>query len=146
MSTQKRPVNTARTSNVSVRFEPRIHYLATLAAREQGRTVSSFIEWAVRHTLADAAARRVNLEPMPGAWPAPPEPLLMESFWDVEEADRFFNLATMAPRLLTLSEQRLWKLFAMYIEHSGKKITIQEFRKFWNDPSINTSHLEEGDE
>jgi hypothetical protein len=145
MPAHKKSLNTARTTNVSVRLDPKLHYLATLAAREQGRTVSSFIEWAVRRTLSDAVAMRDAGEPMPGMWPSQPAPLWMESLWDIDEADRFYNLATLRASLLTIAEQRLWKLFTMHMAHTGQKISIKAFRDFWNDPSINTSHLSEGE-
>src|ERR1700735_2920359 len=105
MAAPKKASHSVRTENVSVRLDPKLHYLAGIAAREQSRTLSAFIEWSVRRTLSDAAA--MADEPTPGTWPAPQPPLWMEGLWDVAEADRFFLLATARPGLLTIPEQRL---------------------------------------
>lgn len=146
MPAKKKPTEEARTETVTVRLDPKLHYLAGIAARESAaRTLSGFIEWALRRTMSDAASMRTFGEPMQG-WPAPQPPLWMESLWDVEESDRFYNLATMAPGLLTIPEQRLWKLFTMHVTHIGRKLNVEAFREFWNDPSINTSHLKEDEQ
>lgn len=97
----------ARSETVTVRLDPKLRYLAELAARKQRRTVSSFIEWAVEHsfgnvdlyqgtgyngdnsiTVADAAAR----------------------LWDIDESERFVKLAIDYPELLNHDEQVRWKL------------------------------------
>lgn len=145
MPAHKKPANTTRSETVTVRLDPKLHYLAGIAAREMpSRSLSAFIEWAVRRTLTDAEAMRECGEPMPGTWPAPSKPLWMETLWDVDEADRFYKLAETCPGLLTVSEQRLWKLFDMHMKHTKKEPTIEAFRKFWNSSSIDTSHLKEG--
>lgn len=97
----------ARSETVTVRLDPKLRYLAELAARKQRRTVSSFIEWAVEHsfgnvdlyqgtgyngdnsiTVADAAA----------------------GLWDIDESERFVRLAIRYPELLNHDEQVRWKL------------------------------------
>lgn len=144
MPAHKKPIETARSETVTVRLDPKLYFLCGIAAREQIRTRSSFIEWAVRRTLADAAA--MQNEPSPGQWPAPQPKLWGESLWDVDEADRFFKLATdpiyRVP--LTIPEQRLWKLYTLW--RNEKKPTVDSFREFWNNPSINTKHLQESGE
>ena len=140
MPAHKKPVNTARTSNVSVRLDPKLHYLTMLAGRNQGRTISSVIERAVQFALRNSAF--VEDEPMPGKFP--PQ-LQMDELWDVEESDRFYLLATKRQELLTIPEQRLWKLFIMHMSHRKRKPSVEAFREFWNDPAINTSHLEESE-
>jgi|ERR1700733_13454878 len=143
----KKAPNTARTENVSVRLDPKLHYLAGIAARETpSRTLSGFMEWALRRTMADAEVMRAANEPMPGSWPSAMQPLWGEALWDVDEADRFYNLATLRYGLLTIPEQRLWKLFTMHVKHTEQKLSVEAFREFWNSPSINTSHLQEGKE
>jgi len=143
MPAPKKPANTSRSETVTVRLDPKLYYLAGIAAREQVRTRSSFIEWAVRRTLADAVA--MKNEPMPGSWPAQQPPLWMDDLWDADEADRFFKLATRRAGLLTVAEQRLWKLFQMHMAHTKRKVTAEAFREFWSDPSINTDHLKDGE-
>jgi hypothetical protein len=87
----------ARSETVTVRLDPKLRYLAELGARKQRRTLSSFIEWAV-----DQALGEVRL----GEWTIAFE---ADELWDVEEADRFVQLALHHRDLLTFEEQQLWK-------------------------------------
>jgi len=91
---------------VSVRFDPKLRYLAELAARKNRRSLSNYIEWAIEQAL-----KRVYLRENPEA------PHLNISIankasdlWDVHESDRFVKLAREYPELLTHEEQILWKL------------------------------------
>jgi hypothetical protein len=101
----------SRSETVTVRLDPKLRYLAELAARKQRRTLSSFIEWAIEESLKsiklnenDERDRSIALE---GA-----------DLWDVDEPDRFARLAYFHPHMLTHDEQVLWKL-------------IQENSFFW---------------
>lgn len=96
-----------RSETVTVRLDPKLRYLADLAARKQRRTLSSFIEWAIEDSLG-----RVELV---HRWDYGNEHILTikdetETLWDVDEADRLCKLAVAYPDLLTHEEQRLWKL------------------------------------
>ncbi|WP_263351781.1 hypothetical protein [Acidicapsa acidisoli] len=129
----------ARTETVGVRVDPKVRYLAEIAAREQQRSVSSFIEWAIRKILTEGSP---SIEPGTGPMIDPtkqPKPMWGDGLWDVDEADRFFLLATMRSDLLTISEQRLWKLF--HLGNPTQDKNIATFREFWNSPSIDTTHL-----
>ena len=88
-----------------MRLDPRLKYLAELAARRQRRPLSSYIEWAIESSLS-----RV----MPAYDPTRdgPETLadVASELWDVDESDRFAKLALRYPDLLDHEEQRLWKL------------------------------------
>jgi hypothetical protein len=92
----------SRSETVTVRLDPRLRYLAEVAARKQRRTVSSFIEWAVEEALSRVMLREED-------------PVLSvggegDMLWDVDEADRLIKLALRYPELLTHDEQVLWKL------------------------------------
>ena len=91
---------------VTVRLDPKLKYLAELAARRQRRTLSSFIEWAIADSLS-----RVHpaFDPHLNEKPASLADVAME-LWDIDEADRFARLATQFPELLDHEEQKLWKL------------------------------------
>ncbi len=91
----------SRSETVTVRLDPKLRYLAELAARRQRRTVSSYIEWAIEDSLG-----HVNLDLSDGRSLAEEASVL----WDVDEADRFAKLALRHPDLLTHEEQVLWKL------------------------------------
>ena len=93
----------SRSETVTVRLDPKLRYLAELAARRQRRTLSSYIEWAIeesfKHYSLDLSAN--------GESKLADE---AEGLWDVDDADRFACLAFRHPDLLTHEEQILWKL------------------------------------
>ncbi|KPF43215.1 hypothetical protein D621_19720 [beta proteobacterium AAP51] len=93
----------SRTETVTVRLDPKLRYLAELAARLHRRTLSSYIEWSIKVALdtedldSDGGIRRtIGNE--------------AEFLWDVDDADRFAKLALRYPHLLTHEEQVKWKL------------------------------------
>jgi hypothetical protein len=96
-----------RSETVTVRLDPKLRYLAELAARKQRRTLSSFIEWAIEDSL-----NRVDIYQGSGYNDDHSRTVLEEinQLWDVDEADRFCKLAINYPDLLTHDEQRIWKL------------------------------------
>ena len=96
----------ARSETVTVRLDPKLRYLAELAALKQRRTVSSFIEWAIEDSLS-----RVYLqEGGYGNDSATSVADVSAKLWDVDDADRFAKLAMTYPDLLTHDEQKRWKL------------------------------------
>ena len=92
-----------RTETVTVRFDPKLRYLAELASRKQRRTLSSFIEWAIEDTLTRLTIKEWGNGQTSFAEEA-------ENLWDVDDADRFARLALRYPELLTHEEQVRWKL------------------------------------
>ncbi len=93
----------SRSETVTVRLDPKLRYLAELAARLHRRTLSSYVEWSIKVALdtedlnSDGGIRRtIGNE--------------AEYLWDVDDADRFAKLALRYPHLLTHEEQVKWKL------------------------------------
>lgn len=89
----------SRSETVTVRLDPKVRYLAELAARAQRRTLSSFIEWAVEtalstQSLVDGGVTVAKVG---------------EQLWDVNELERFVKLASSFPHLLTSDELERWK-------------------------------------
>jgi hypothetical protein len=111
-----------RSATVSVRLDPKLRYLAEIAARKQRRTVSSFIEWAIEDSLnrvavwegANGASRSVHEA--------------ATQLWDVDECDRFAKLAFNFPDLLTHQEQVIWKL-------------VRENAYFWKGSTDNPENI-----
>lgn len=98
----------SRTETVTVRLDPKLRYLAELAARKQRRTLSSFIEWAVERALDQVYLSEYNQYEQ-----GPTSVSLAEKqyhLWDVDEAERGVRLALNYPDLLTFDEQLVWKL------------------------------------
>jgi hypothetical protein len=92
----------SRSETVTVRLDPKLRYLAELAARKQRRTLSSFIEWVIEESL-----NSINLENAEGSRNIASQ---SAELWDVDEPDRFAKLAIRYPEMLTHDEQVLWKL------------------------------------
>jgi hypothetical protein len=91
----------ARSETVTVRLDPKLRYLAELAARKQRRTLSSFIEWAIERVLSQVLIRE------PGTTTISQ---VAEYLWDIDESTRLAKLAFQFPEMLTHPEQVLWKL------------------------------------
>lgn len=89
----------SRSETVTVRLDPKLRYLAELAARKQRRTVSSYIEWAIEESLNFVYIDENQSIAAEAA-----------SLWDVDDPDRFAKLAIRYPDMLTHEEQTLWKL------------------------------------
>lgn len=97
----------SRSETVTVRLDPKLRYLADLAARKQRRTLSSYIEWAIEDSL-----KSVLLHQGTGYNGDESVSVAEEAkrLWDVDEAERFVRLAIHYPELLTHQEQEVWKL------------------------------------
>jgi hypothetical protein len=96
-----------RSETVTVRLDPKLRYLAELAALKHRRTLSSFIEWAIEDSLGRVKLREgTGYDGDHGSTVADDTAEL----WDVDEADRFAKLALRYPDLLTHEEQKRWKL------------------------------------
>jgi len=93
----------ARSETVTVRLDPKLRYLAELAARKHRRTLSSYIEWAIEESLNSIILKRNE----DYEWSLAEE---SSELWDVDEADRFAKLAQKYPDLLTHEEQLILKL------------------------------------
>jgi hypothetical protein len=104
----------SRSETVTVRLDPKLRYLAELAARKQRRTLSSFVEWAIEENLKNIYLGE-GLEALSLAGQS-------ADLWDVDEPDRFAKLAIRYPQMLTHDEQVLWKL-------------VRENRYFWSRDS-----------
>lgn len=126
MPAHKKPANVTRSETVTVRLNPRIHYLAELAARYQQRTLSGFIEWAVTRALTPEVMQDDEHDV------SEPRPLWMEGMWDVDEADRFYLLGSR-PDLMTIEQQALWKLLSEKLSRKNGKFNRIQFRELWNE-------------
>lgn len=113
----------SRSETVTVRLDPKLRYLAELAARLHRRTLSSYIEWSIQRSVETEPLRPAN-----GLSESTDDTFgnQAEALWDVEPADRFAKLALRYPHLLTHEEQVKWKLvrengFVWRGEFSGHK-------------------------
>ncbi len=100
----------SRSETVTVRLDPKLRYLAELAARKHRRTVSSYVEWAVEKSLDGVYLRDESGDSRDDFQRGISIGAMADSLWDVDEADRMAKLAMQFPELLTHEEQVLWKL------------------------------------
>lgn len=128
----------SRSETVTVRLDPKLRYLAELAARLHRRTLSSYIEWAIKEALDGEALRPTNLpSSIAGDQTIGNE---AEYLWDVDEADRFAKLALRYPHLLTHDEQVRWKLIreCVMLWRDGfggdedRKLDFEKLRRNWD--------------
>jgi hypothetical protein len=91
---------------VTIRLDPKLKYIAELAARRQRRTLSSFIEWAIEEDSLSRVHPAYNQQ----GDAAPTFSDMASSLWDVDEPDRSAKLALHYPELLDHEQQRIWKL------------------------------------
>lgn len=96
-----------KTEITTIRLDPKLKYMAELAARKQRRTLSSYIEWAV-----DQSLRSVTLEEGQNYEDRVSVADAIDRLWDVDESERFVRLAIRYPDLLTHEEQELWKMLS----------------------------------
>ena len=95
----------SRSETVTVRLDPKLQYLAQLAARSHRRTLSSWIEWSIKTSIDQEQlphSEETNRQLSLGAAAA--------FLWDVDEAGRLAQLAFHYPSLMTFEEQLIWKL------------------------------------
>lgn len=134
-----------RSETVTVRLDPKLRYLAELAALKQRRTVSSFIEWAIEDSLGRVYLQEGGYGNDPGTSVAD----VAAKLWDVDDADRFAKLALNYPDLLTHEEQKRWKLIrengflwrGSYAKNGGKwawrvaeeYLRFDQLRAHWDD-------------
>lgn len=98
----------SRTETVTVRLDPKLRYLADLAARTHRRTLSSYIEWTIKKALDSEMVRPAGTSSLVATDHSIGNEA--EYLWDVDDADRFAKLALRYPHLLSHEEQVRWKL------------------------------------
>jgi len=136
--------NLTRSQVVTIRLDPKLRYLAELAALKQRRTLSSYIEWAVQESLKNVYLTEGSGYNNDHGCTVHDEGDIL---WDVDEPDRFAMLALRYPELLTHDEQIKWKLIREngYLWR-GKEIkgewtwrvreeslVIERLREYWED-------------
>lgn len=133
----------SRTETVTVRLDPRLRYLAELAARKQRRTLSSFIEWAVERALDQVYLSEFNEYEQGSTSVALAEK--QYHLWDVDEAERSVRLALNYPELLSYDEQVVWKLITEcgFLWRGSYKGNNNEWRWAVDDKSLIRERLKE---
>ncbi|MDA9982903.1 hypothetical protein N9H39_09275 [Gammaproteobacteria bacterium] len=97
-----------RSETVTVRLDPKLRYLAELAARTQRRTLSSYIEWTIDGSLEEVSVVDYSTQ----GHATKTLQALKERLWAIDEVDRLINLALICPQLMDFEEQHQWKVIS----------------------------------
>lgn len=108
---RKSKVGTPRTEVFAMRLDPKLKYLADIAARKQRRSLASFVECGIEREIKNTYLVEPNDYNNQGVTAADSASKL----WALDESDRLINLATSFPDLLTYDEQTVWRVIC---EHS----------------------------
>lgn len=137
-----------RTEVFAMRLDPRMKYLAEIAARKQRRSLANFVEWAIEQAVcntylsgdSDPESFSVTVAHVAG------------KLWAIDEADRLINLATTYPDLMTYEEQMIWRVICEHKTFNkelralcgfmdGEEVARDRVRACWSE--IKTYALEE---
>ncbi|MDW0360803.1 hypothetical protein Q8G38_15935 [Halomonas venusta] len=101
---EKKPKPRASSSvNVSLRLDPKTKYLIDLLAREQKRTITGVVEWALERA---AENERFDLS---RGYDGPSFRDMIDELWSTDEAMRLIALALNKASLLDYEEMRIWE-------------------------------------
>ena len=96
-----------RTEVFALRLDPRLKYLAEIAARKQRRSLANFVEWSIEQALSQVFLVEPNI-----ARSGEGETVLQASsyLWALDEFERIELLSNEYPELLTYEEQLIWRV------------------------------------
>ncbi|QFT84980.1 hypothetical protein FIU88_08325 [Halomonas sp. THAF12] len=103
MAEKKSGARTSNSVNVSLRLDPKTKYLIDLLARDQKRTITGVIEWAL-----ERAADQERFDVSSG-YDGPSFRDMLDVLWSTDEAMRLVALAFNKPSLLDYDEMRIWE-------------------------------------
>ena len=116
---------TPRTEALAMRLDPQIKYMAELVSRQERRSLTSFVEWAIDQALREV---RLNVEGVDV-----PAAQAMDRLWDIDGAERLRKLSERCPNLLNYEEHRLMHLVVNFMTDGAKPL------RFTNGGEINWS-------
>jgi hypothetical protein len=114
---KRKPKSSApRTEVFAMRLDPKLKYLAEIAARQQRRSLANFIEWSISSALDN-----VSLDEGVTVSKA------VSKLWAIDESNRLIQLGRYFPDLLTYDEQLIWKLIHAHTIYDKKSNLIGDF-------------------
>lgn len=139
---RKTKVGATRTEVFAMRLDPKLKYLAEIAARKQRRSLANFMEWAIELGLKNTDLDH-GQQYATSVWDK------SGALWDVDEADRFAKLAFTTPELMTYDEQILWKVICetghiwkgrhdkdgdwQWSVDDARNLVLERLRQYWDD-------------
>lgn len=112
-----------RTEVFALRLDPKLKYLAEIAARKQRRSLANFVEWAIERALTQVHLvdpdLNDNVETIADA---------TGKLWALDEPDRLVQLAEYFPELLSYDEQLIWRVICEHDVYNQSSNRISSFR------------------
>ena len=114
---RKAKAGVPRTEVFAMRLDPKLKYLAEIAARKQRRSLANFVEWAIEEALKGVPLAEADIN---GNGPTVAN--VATQLWALNEPERLRNLATHYPELLSYDEQLVWRVLNEHsTRHPGKE-------------------------
>lgn len=111
--TTKKKGETATTVSVGIRIDPKIKFALDMMGRQQKRSLTAVIEWAISSAIAQQPSHHKA-----GSFEETFSELI-DRVWSTDESTRFVRVAFYMPESLTYDELRIWE-------------TIKASSWFWN--------------
>ncbi len=123
----------ARTEALAMRFDPQIKYMADLVSRQDRRSLTNFVEWAI-----DQALRQTQLTVDGGHMAASDA---KEFLWDIDEAERLRKLLKHCPGLMRYHDQILINEINQFTTAGSKPVRFENngeidwvlVKNYWED-------------
>jgi hypothetical protein len=112
-----------RTEVFAMRLDPKLKYLAEIAARKQRRSLANFIEWTIEQALG-----QVNLEEGGFNDRGITVAEMSAKLWALDESDRLVQLANLYPDLLTYEEQLIWRVITEHSAYNEQTKRMSSFK------------------
>ena len=119
---RKAKAGVPRTEVFALRLDPRLKFLAEIAARKQRRSLANFVEWAIEEAL-----KGVPLAELDNNGNGPTVANVATQLWALDEPDRLRNLATHYPELLSYDEQLVWRVICEHSTYNSGTKRISRF-------------------
>lgn len=126
MSEKKRKpkLGAPRTEVFAMRLDPKLKYLAEIAARKQRRSLANFVEWAIEHALTRVRLVEQELDSRSetvaeAAW----------KLWALDDVGRLIKLAANYPDLLSYDEQVVWQVISEHSAYNKKMKRVIRFKQ-----------------
>lgn len=111
-----------RTEVFALRLDPKLKYLAEIAARKQRRSLANFVEWAIDEALKGVPLADGDINGN-GATVAN----MATRLWALDEPERLRNLATHYPELMSYDEQLVWRVVSEHNTYNSGSKRISKF-------------------
>lgn len=131
--TTKKKGETATTVSVGIRIDPKIKFALDMMGRQQKRSLTAVIEWAISNAIAQQASSFDETFAE-----------LINRVWSTDESTRFANMALYMPESLSYDELRIWETIKISSEfwhqypdgtwdYEPSHLIYDLLRAYWSD-------------